>query len=246
MRNRLATAMLIVAGLFLALGGVVSILAGCAPGERLGLVEGDICVCPGDPDAGPADATPPDAAAHAFGRLYLLGDSIMYGSGAGYNYLKPVYLLSQTYPGTVVGDCYPGWHLFQFANTAALRTSTVARILAGGPPTEWWIELSTNDMSKWTSVAFGAGYRALIDEFHAASPATLVYCQTAIYRTGIDQTTLESYRAAVRTACADRSWAHVVEGVPMVSPANYYDAAHPNGVGYRTEYAPAIRSAVGW
>lgn len=224
------------------------LLAACAPGERAGSVEGDICVCPGDPDAAP-DATPPARV------LAFYGDSILWGQGASVPPLAVATLVATTYPGAVVLDAAKGRALTEEVDGAPL-----ARLVAYDA-TEYWLGIGTNDYRHGTvtPAQFSVKYAALVDGLHTAHPTARIYCQTMLWLVsrGANKLgyTAQNYRDVIRSTCnyAIRPWATLAEGIKTTnSPAvlkedgsQQVDGTHLNDSG-QASYAAWIRATGAW
>jgi hypothetical protein len=201
------------------------LLAACAPGERLGVLEQGVCVCPAESDAGPdaaPDAGAPDAAPHQRTRLHYLADSVPV-VGASDVAHRAVTLIAASYPAAFTNQAVGGRSMNFYAYDAA-RRSTVAHVIAVGPPngplplaSDVWIALGYNDWAGaiWTAAEYGAAYDDLVTRLLAElGPGGRVYCQTstsAASNLNARGETLAQFDAATATACA-RPGAYVVPG----------------------------------
>jgi lysophospholipase L1-like esterase len=155
-------------------------------------------------------------------RLVILGDSIMVGFYVSlFQQQAVVPLLRDDFPTTGTGGVTSHTagqdSVYNIASTSPLLAQTVAWLAAelNGTIDNWlWIQLGTNDYGSDTcsAAAFGVLYGELLDAIHAASPGTIIYCQTPFQRiapateaANAFGNTLGDYRTAIAAAVATRT-----------------------------------------
>lgn len=236
------------------------LLAACAPGERLGVLEQGVCVCPeldAGTDAGPIDAGAPDAAAHQRVRLHYLADSVpVYGASDVAH--RAVTLIAASYPATFTPQAVGGRSLNFYAYDSA-RREAMAQAIVYGPPngplvraSEVWIALGYNDFAgaPWTAADFGAAYSDFVSRLITKmGPDGLIYCQTTTAIPGGNANargeTLAQFDAAIYDAC-DHPQAVVVPGVLVgLSQADRFDVVHLRDSGH-AKLAQFSIAAGGW
>lgn len=160
-------------------------------------------------------------------------------------------LVRQRFEGVTVVEGWSGRSLYEEGQTTAARL-TLARKLVHNRPRLLWMQVSTNDYggNPWGAAAFGAAYADLLDQIHALSPGTLIYCQTPTVR-GTETAngsgnTLADYRTQISSAAAARAgWTALVDGTQILALSDLNaDLLHPTALG-SAKYAEFVVAALG-
>jgi lysophospholipase L1-like esterase len=175
--------------------------------------------------------------------LYVLGDSIMYGSLATSPELGCIELVRARVRGTIVNNSESGRPLYLMALTPEQRAERVAEVVAANA-SALWINLAINDFvlagatpSRTNLADFTATVPLLLDALHAALPNLRIFWLTPII---FDQTdpnalgeTVQDYRDAIVAGCEGRPFAEAVDGLTIMTLAELHgDGVHPINPGH--------------
>lgn len=228
-------------------------LAACAPGERLGVLEQGVCVCPeldaGAVDAGDVDAGAPDASPHVWRKVHYLADSIPI-VGASDVAHRAVTLIKASYPGEFFDQAVGGRSLHFYAHSPERRAYIVdaIRTRPTQPPSEVWIALGYNDWAgaPWTAHEYGMALRDFADRLRTEIPGVLVICQSPHFsgnRLNGRGETLEQFIISMTFAGCDQ----FVDGrgAGIERPGDFSDTVHLNDAGH-AKWAAFSIAAGGW
>jgi lysophospholipase L1-like esterase len=174
--------------------------------------------------------------------LYVLGDSIMYGSLATSPELGCIELVRARVRGTIVNNSAPGRPLYLMANTPVRRAARVAEVVAANA-SAMWIALGINDYvlsgadGRTNLAEYTATMPLLLDALHAALPNLRIFVQSPIVFGQADPNnageTVAQYRSAGQAACVGRPFAEYVDGLAIMTLADLHgDDVHPVNSGH--------------
>lgn len=176
-------------------------------------------------------------------RVVFYGDSIISGGNA--DNLSPEGVTERLRTVYGISTMQEAWGVRSLYDDRASDFAPLASRIAGYSPATVWVAIGVNDWQygNYTLANFGTAYQTMLTALQTAMPGARIICQTPTSKDteptpNGEPVTLEQWRGAIRTACANRGL-QVVEGPDMFDVADTDDGLHPDTQGH-SDYADNI------